>query len=45
MLRKTKKGWTITNTPGLSKTKKAAKQRLRALEYNKGKDAKSVRRK
>tara|TARA_B100001250_G_C19722428_1_gene754466 strand:- start:521 stop:673 length:153 start_codon:yes stop_codon:yes gene_type:complete len=32
-IRKVKGGWKITNTPGVSKTKKAAKQRLRAIKY------------
>ena len=39
-IRKTKKGWKITNTPGLSKTKKAATQRLRAIKYKQGKGRK-----
>lgn len=32
-IRKVKGGWKISNTPGVSKTKKAAKQRLRAIKY------------
>jgi predicted secreted Zn-dependent protease len=32
---KVNKGWKIKNTPGTSKTKKAAKQRLRAIEWKK----------
>ena len=30
---KTKKGWKIKNTSGVSKTKKAAKRRLRAIKW------------
>jgi|TARA_Y100000004_G_scaffold27133_1_gene27621 predicted secreted Zn-dependent protease len=30
---KTKKGWKITNTSGVSKTKKEAKRRLRAIKW------------
>ncbi len=30
---KTKKGWKINNTSGVSKTKKAAKRRLRAIKW------------
>jgi len=32
-IRKVKGGYKIDNTPGVSKTKKAAKQRLRAIKY------------
>ena len=32
---KVKKGWKIKNSPGTSKTKKAAKQRLRAIKWKK----------
>ena len=32
-IRKVKGGWKVNNTPGVSKTKKAAKQRLRAIKY------------
>ena len=32
-IRKTKGGYKIDNTPGVSKSKKAAKQRLRAIKY------------
>jgi len=32
-IRKVKGGWKVNNTPGISKTKKAAKQRLRAIKY------------
>jgi predicted secreted Zn-dependent protease len=33
----TKKGWKISNTPGTSKSKKKAKQRLRAIKWRQGK--------
>ena len=32
-IRKVKGGWKIDNTSGISKTKKAAKRRLRAIKY------------
>jgi len=32
---KTNKGWKVKNTSGVSKTKKAAKRRLRAIEWSK----------
>jgi predicted secreted Zn-dependent protease len=32
-IRRVKGGWKVNNTPGISKTKKAAKQRLRAIKY------------
>ncbi len=32
-IKKTKKGWKIKNTSGTSKTKKAAKKRLRAIKW------------
>jgi len=32
-IRRVKGGWKIKNTSGISKTKKAAKRRLRAIEY------------
>jgi predicted secreted Zn-dependent protease len=32
-IRKVKGGYKVNNTPGVSKTKKAAKQRLRAIKY------------
>jgi predicted secreted Zn-dependent protease len=34
-IQQTLKGWKIKNTPGTSKTKKAAKQRLRAIKWKK----------
>jgi len=34
---KTKKGWKIKNTSGISKTKKAAKRRLRAIKHRQSK--------
>ena len=34
-IQQTKKGWKIKNTPGSSPTKKAAKQRLRAIKWKK----------
>ena len=33
----TKGGWKIRNTPGTSKSKKKAKQRLRAIKWQQGK--------
>jgi hypothetical protein len=42
-IRKTKKGYKITNTPGYSKTKKAAKARLRAIKFRQGKGRKKKR--
>ena len=39
-IKKTKKGYKITNTPGYSKTKKAAKARLRAIKFRQGKGRK-----
>ena len=36
-IRKVKGGWKIDNTSGISKTKKAAKRRLRAIEYRQSK--------
>ncbi|SVD13267.1 uncharacterized protein METZ01_LOCUS366121 [marine metagenome] len=49
-IRKVKGGWKIKNTSGISKTKKAAKRRLRAIKFRKRNEArkgrlKSVRRK
>ena len=43
-IRKTKKGWKITNTSGTSKSKKAAKRRLRAIKWCQGKARKNKRR-
>ena len=43
-IRKVKGGWKISNTPGVSKTKKAAKQRLRAIKYRQKKRRKDRRR-
>jgi predicted secreted Zn-dependent protease len=49
-IRKVKGGWKIDNTPGISKTKRAAKRRLRAIKYRQksmkkyGKGRKRVRR-
>ena len=37
---KSKKGWKIKNTSGVSKTKKAAKRRLRAIKWRKKKHRK-----
>jgi len=39
-IRKVKGGWKVNNTPGTSKTKKAAKQRLRAIKYRQSKKGK-----
>ena len=36
-IRKVKGGWKIKNTSGISKTKKAAKRRLRAIKYRQSK--------
>ena len=36
-IRKVKGGWKIENTSGISKTKKAAKRRLRAITYRQSK--------
>jgi len=36
-IRRVKGGWKIDNTSGISKTKKAAKRRLRAIEYRQSK--------
>jgi len=38
-----KKGWKITNTSGVSKTKKAAKRRLRAIKWRQKKRRKRRR--
>ena len=43
-IRKVKGGWKIENTPGKSKTKKAAKRRLRAIKWRKGKARRKKRR-
>ncbi len=32
-IKKVKGGWKVNNTPGISRTKKAATQRLRAIKY------------
>ena len=32
---RTNKGWKVKNTSGISKSKKAAKRRLRAIEWSK----------
>ena len=34
---KVKGGWKVNNTPGVSKSKKAAKRRLRAIKWRQGK--------
>ena len=36
-IRRVKGGWKIDNTSGISKTKKAAKRRLRAIEHRQSK--------
>ena len=36
-IRRVKGGWKIDNTSGISKTKKAAKRRLRAIKYRQSK--------
>jgi len=38
-------GYKINNTPGVSKSKKAAKQRLRAIKYRQQKKRRKDRRK
>jgi predicted secreted Zn-dependent protease len=43
-IRKTKGGWKVNNTPGTSKTKKAAKRRLRAIKWRQGKARRNKRR-
>ena len=43
-IRKVKGGYKIDNTPGISKTKKAAKQRLRAIKYRQKKKLRKGRR-
>ena len=40
-IRRVKGGWKIDNTSGISKTKKAAKRRLRAIKYRQSKKRKS----
>ena len=37
-IRKVKGGYKIANTPGISKTKKEAEARLRAIKANQGKN-------
>lgn len=44
-IRKVKGGYKIDNTPGVSRTKKAAKQRLRAIKYRQKKKRRKGRRK
>lgn len=39
-IRKTPKGWKIDNTPGYSKTKKAAEKRLAAIKANQARNKK-----
>ena len=43
-IRKVNGGYKIDNTPGISKTKKAAKQRLRAIKYRQKKKLRKGRR-
>ena len=42
-IRKVKGGWKIDNTSGISKTKKAAKRRLRAIKFRKRNEARKGR--
>tara|TARA_R100000742_G_C4214864_1_gene40228 strand:+ start:250 stop:396 length:147 start_codon:yes stop_codon:yes gene_type:complete len=42
---KVRGGYKINNTPGVSKSKKAAKQRLRAIKYRQQKKRRKDRRK
>lgn len=44
-IRKVKGGYKISNTPGVSRTKKAAKQRLRAIKYRQDKKRRKGRQK
>ena len=44
-IRKVKGGWKIDNTSGISKTKKAAKRRLRAIKYRQSKGRRKGRKK
>ena len=43
-INKTKKGWKISNTSGVSKTKEAAKRRLRAIKWSKAQKKRRKRR-
>ena len=42
-IRRVKGGWKITNTSGISKTKKAAKRRLRAIKFRQRNNARKGR--
>jgi predicted secreted Zn-dependent protease len=42
-IQKVKGGYTISNTPGVSKSKKKAKQRLRAIKYRQSKKRRKAR--
>jgi len=44
-IRKVKGGWKIDNTSGISKTKKAAKRRLRAIKYRQSQKRRKGRKK
>ena len=44
-IRRVKGGWKIDNTSGISKTKKAAKRRLRAIKYRQSKGRRKGRKK
>ena len=42
-IKKVKGGYKINNTPGVSKSKKKAKQRLRAIKYRQSKKHRKAR--